>query len=138
MELTRAVQSAFDGTEDIQILHKFTLEYTRLKVGAKLLPDLLKLYNWIHRELKCLVDEKYALENGLEEIITKGEKLYPKDGLCTLYDNVTGNKVIFNLCSSPLVHALMAYGSCFMCVLESVFVLSLELFMSFSSFSSPR
>ena len=93
----QALQLSPDNIEGRQILYKFIMEYTRLKVGAKLLPDLIKLYNWIHRELKCLVDEKYAQDNGLEEIITKGDKLFPKLGLCGLYEKVTGNKTVFNI-----------------------------------------
>ena len=93
----QALQLSSDKVESGKILNKFVMEYTRLRMGAKLLPDLIKLYNWIHRDLKCLVDEKYAQDNGLEEIITKGDKLYPKLGLCELYAKVTGNEAIFDL-----------------------------------------
>ena len=93
----QALQQSSDNIESRQILCKFIIEYTRLKVGAKLLPNLIKLYNWIHRELKCLVDEKYAQDNGLEEIITKGDKLFPKLDLCGLYKKVTGNMIIFDI-----------------------------------------
>ena len=95
MEFTQSLQSLISVCEHsthsrLQILSKFTMEYPRLKAGAKLLPELIKLYNWIHRELKCLVDEGYAQDNGLEEIITKGNKMYPKHDLCGLYKRVTG------------------------------------------------
>ena len=93
-EFTQALQLSCDGSECKQkILYKFSIEHPRLKIGAKLLPDLIKLYNWIHRELKCLVEEKYAQDNGLEEIITKGDKLFPNLGLCSLYEKVTGKYI---------------------------------------------
>ena len=93
MEFTQALQLLISVSEDEQkrlhILAKFTMEYPRLKIGAKLLPDLIKLYNWLHRDLKCVVDEEYAMNNGLEEIITKGDKKFPYLDLCNLYARVT-------------------------------------------------
>lgn len=98
MEFTQALQSSISVCENTKekfsVLTKFAMEYPRLKLGARLLPDLVKLYNWIHRELKCLVEESYAENNGLEEIITKGDKLFPDIDLCKLHQRVTGNKVI--------------------------------------------
>ena len=94
MEFTQALQLLVSVSEGAQkrlhILAKFTMEYPRLKVGAKLLPDLIKLYNWLHHDLKCVVEEEFAINNGLEQIITKGEKKFPHLDLCNLYSRVTG------------------------------------------------
>ena len=78
------------------------MEYQRLKAGAKLLPNLIKLYNWIHKELKCLVEKDYACDNGLEDIITKGDKMFPNLGLCSLYESITGNNILIRMsCMAP-------------------------------------
>ena len=93
-EFTQALQSSISLSEvvkkNLHILAKFAMEYPRLKLGAKLLPDLIKFYNWLHKDLKCVVEKKYAIENGLEEIITKGEKMFQDMDLCNLYARLTG------------------------------------------------
>lgn len=75
---------------EFHILSKFTVAYPQLKVGGEILPDLIEFYNWIHRELKFLVEETYALKNGMEEIITKGDKKFTDLGLHNLYERVKG------------------------------------------------
>ena len=133
MEFTQALQLLISVSEDAQkrlhILAKFTMEYPRLKVGAKLLPDLIKLYNWLHCDLKYVVEEEYAMNNGLEEIITKGGKKFPHLDLCNLYSRVTGNIMPDNncftvtLCCCYLQRAIMSTLN----VLDFILVLELVL-----------
>ena len=86
------VLSSESSTEAAQsILTRFCLEYPRLKAASKVLPDLIRLYLWLHNELKCLVDKEYACQNGLEDIITKGKRKFPEHHLDELYERVKGN-----------------------------------------------
>ena len=45
---------------DLMVLSQFIVEYPRLCVGSSLLPDLIRLYQWLHRELSHSVTKQTA------------------------------------------------------------------------------
>lgn len=78
----------YSRQSSLYILYIFTVAYPQLRAGGKVLTDLITLYCWIHKELKCLVDKSYAKSNGLEEIITRGHKKFPALDLPNVYERV--------------------------------------------------
>ena len=54
---------------DLMVLSQFVLEFPRLCVGSSLLPDLIRLYQWLHRELSHSVTKQAASKLTLAMII---------------------------------------------------------------------
>ena len=90
------------------IISQFTLEYPRLKAGGALLPDLIKLYWWIHTELAYRVTREYAEKHSIEEILTRLDKKYPDVEVFKLYERVRGMRWQFPITVGREIVAIFA------------------------------
>ena len=84
---------------DLMVLSQFVLEYPRLCVGSLLLPDLIRLYQWLHRELSHSVTKETASKLTLAMIIKqltakRSDELIallkPVIGMCGLPHTING------------------------------------------------
>lgn len=87
-DLLREVDTGVCNAEnDLFPLTQFALEYERLCIIGVLLPDLIKLYQWIHTELvRHRVKWTYADTHTVEHVLGQIDE---KD---SIYDTVTGKE----------------------------------------------
>ena len=67
-DLSYVVQSVTLHQKDFKVLSQFVIEYQRLYLGSSLLPDLVKLYQWLHQELNHSVTMETASKLTLASI----------------------------------------------------------------------
>ena len=62
------VQTKLWHKEEFKLLSHFTVEYQRLYLGTCLLPDLVRLYQWLHQEMAHSVTMETASKITLANI----------------------------------------------------------------------
>ena len=67
-DLSYVVQTVTRHQKDLKVLSQFVIEYQRLHLGSSLLPDLVKLYQWLHQELNHSVTLETASKLTLASI----------------------------------------------------------------------
>ena len=79
----------------IRLLSQFALEYPRLELARSLLPQLVKLYWWLHTNLAHMISSDTAQKTTVKQLMTHLEKYYRNDpdkmrGLKELFHSVKG------------------------------------------------
>ena len=67
-DLAYMLQAMPNPQAEYKLLSKFIVEYPRFHVGSSLLPDLIRLYQWLHREMAHCVTKKTASRLTLAKI----------------------------------------------------------------------
>lgn len=73
----------------LRFLSHFVMEWPCLQVAGALLPDLVKLYQWLHTDIAVLLTQDKASTTTIGEIIKCVEE--KKSGIRELYENVKKN-----------------------------------------------
>ena len=79
----------------LEPLRIFMVDFDRLQLGCDLLPKLLSLYQWIHKELSHSISYKEATQftyNQLGKVLLK--RISAKEDNCTYFENLQGNLVV--------------------------------------------
>ena len=78
-EFCHAILSAGDAEKyseggKLRLLIRFAMEWQLLKVGGDLLPDLVKLYRWLHMNIAHLITYDHASSLSIGEVIKRVKK----------------------------------------------------------------
>ena len=75
------------------VLYKFLLEYPQLEIAGSLLPKLVKLYQWLHRELAHRLTVETAKKLSVAKLCKKIHSQFPSEkakDFESLYTEVAG------------------------------------------------
>ena len=78
----------------LSLLAKFTMERPLLHKGEVLLPDLVELYQWLHKDIAHLLTYEKASSITIDQVVSFArKKLNKQDGehICNLYQRVKSN-----------------------------------------------
>ena len=115
-ECIRGIMGGHVGDDDQEakerpLLSKFAMDWERLQVGGVLLPDLVELYTWLHKNLAHMLTFERASTITVGKVISLIEKKKGRDlgkYMRSLYERV---KVNFNL-YVELIGGVIGAGAC--------------------------
>lgn len=91
-DLAYMVQAMDVHQEQFKMLAQFVVEYPRLHVGSCLLPNLIRLYQWLHQEMAHSVTKetatKITLANIKKQLAEKAPEMSKE--FIELHDSVIG------------------------------------------------
>lgn len=96
------VQTKTLNKEEFRLLSQFIVQYQRLYLGSCLLPDLVRLYQWLHQEMAHSVTIETASKITLNSI-KKQLKDTTSDEMFQLYTHIIG-MWLYNMCIHYFQH----------------------------------
>ena len=69
----------------------FVINLQKLRVGGELLPELIKLYRWIHTDFSLRVTKQEASRSSIKKVFINNSDDYTRDHINTFLHNIVAN-----------------------------------------------